>query len=56
MAPVQLVGAVGHHQRHAAAQVADQKAQQVTGGPVGPVQVLHHHQQRAALGKPVQHP
>jgi len=56
VAAVQLVAAVGEHQGHAAAQVADQEAQQVADGLVGPVQVLHHQQHRAALGEAVQHP
>jgi hypothetical protein len=56
MAPVELVAAVGQHQGHAGAQVADQEAQQVTGGLVRPVQVLHDKQHWAALGQVVQHP
>jgi hypothetical protein len=56
MAAVQLVGPVGEHQGDPAAQVADQEAEQVAGGLVGPVQVLHHHQQRAGLGEAVQDP
>jgi hypothetical protein len=56
VAAVQLIRAVGQQQRHAGAQVADQEAQQVAGGLVGPVQVLDHQQQRAALSEPVQHP
>src|SRR6266545_3927824 len=43
MPAVQLVGAVGEHQQQTgAAQSADQEAEQVAGGLVGPVQVLHH--------------
>jgi hypothetical protein len=56
VAAVQLVGPVGQDQGHPAAQVADQEPEQVAGGLVGPVQVLHHQQQRAALGEAVQHP
>jgi hypothetical protein len=56
VAAVQLVGPVGQHQGHPAAQVAVKEPEQVAGGLVGPVQVLDHHQQRAALGQPVQHP
>ncbi len=56
MAAAQLIRAVGQQQRHASAQVADQEAQQVAGGLVGPVQVLDHQQQRAALSEAVQYP
>jgi hypothetical protein len=56
VAAVQLVAAVGQHQRHPAAKVPDQEAEQVAGGPVGPVQVLHHQQDTAVGGQAVQHP
>ena len=55
MAPVQLVAAVGHHQQQpAVAQVADQEAEQVAGGAVGPVQALHHQHGRAVGAQAVQ--
>ena len=56
MAAVQLIRAVGQQQHHTGAQVADQEAQQVTRGLVGPVQVLDHQQQRSVLSEPVQNP
>jgi hypothetical protein len=55
MAPVQLVAAVGEHQRRPGAQVVDQVAEQVAGRAVGPVQVLDDQQDRSARGQPVQH-
>ena len=53
-----LVVAVGDHQQHPLPpQVPDQKGQQVPGGAIGPVQILHHHQhQRRLLAQPPQQP
>jgi hypothetical protein len=53
----QLVAAEGAHQQHPPRpQGGGQERQQVAGGPVGPVQVLHHPQQRRARGQPPDHP
>ena len=57
VAAVQLVAAVGHHQQQpAAAQVADEEGEQVAGGAVGPVQVLHHQDGRALGAQALQQP
>jgi hypothetical protein len=54
MAAVQLVGAVGQHQQQPGLEVADQEGEQVQGGAVGPVQVLHHQHGRGPAGQPLQ--
>jgi hypothetical protein len=57
VAAVQLVGAVGPDQQQpAVAQVADQEGQQVTGGPVGPVQVLDNQQGPVLAAEALQQP
>ena len=56
VAGVQLVGAVGEDRDHPGPEVAQQELEQVEGGPVGPVQVLDHHQDRAPLGQAVDDP
>ncbi len=53
--PVQVVGPERHHrQNRGLPQVADQEAQQVTGGRVGPVHVLDDQQHRLPLGQPLE--
>ena len=55
VAPVQLVGPVGQDERHAdVAQVPDQEAHQVAGGPVGPVEVLDDEDHRSDRREPVE--
>ena len=55
MAPVQLVGPVGGQQHDPdPAQRPDQERDQLSGGLVGPVQVLQHQQQRPAGAEPAQ--
>ncbi len=57
VAAVQLVAAVGHHQQQPApAQVADEEGEQVAGGAVGPVQVLHDQDGRALGAEALQQP
>jgi hypothetical protein len=50
MAPVAVVAAVGGDHGHRL--VDEQVAQQVATGPVGPVDVLEHQQQRPRAGQP----
>ena len=51
VAPVQVVGAVGHDQPHRPREGSgEQEAQHVARRLVGPVRVLDDHEQRAALG------
>ena len=53
---VQLVAAEGEqHQHRAVAEVGGQVGDQVAGGAVGPVQVLHDQQQRPSRGQPLDH-
>ena len=56
MRAVQLIGPVGHHDQHAISGwlVADQEGQQVSGRPVGPVQVLDDQHHRAGFGQALQ--
>ena len=52
MAPVQLVGPVGGHERDPLApRGADQEGEEVACRAVGPVQVLDHQQQRLAVAR-----
>jgi hypothetical protein len=52
-----LIIAEGDHQQHPLpAQVPDQERQQVAGGTVGPVQILHHQHQRSLLAQAPQQP
>jgi hypothetical protein len=54
--PVQLVGPVADRERHPGpAQGAGQEGDQVTGGAVGPVEVLQHQHHRGPLGQAHQH-
>jgi hypothetical protein len=53
---MQLVAAIGRDQQDPrAAKRLHEKGQQVEGGPVGPVQVLHDEHQRLLLREPHQH-
>ncbi len=53
---MQLVAAVGHHQQHPTrAQAGGEECDQVTGGAVRPVQVLHDQQQRRPRGQSLDH-
>jgi hypothetical protein len=55
--PVQLVAAEGAHQQHPSRpQIGGQEGEQVAGGTVGPVQVLHDPQQRRPRGQPPDQP
>lgn len=55
MTPVELIGAVGDQQQDAdAAQRPDQERDQLTGGLVGPVQILEHQHDRLAVAEPAQ--
>jgi hypothetical protein len=57
VAAVQLVAAEGQHQHDPARpQGGGQVGEQVAGGAVGPVQVLHDQQQRRAGGQPLDQP
>jgi hypothetical protein len=53
---VQLVAAEGQQQQHPAGpQVGREEGDQVAGGAVGPVQVLHNQQHRRLRGQPLDH-
>jgi hypothetical protein len=55
--PIQLVAAEGqHHHDGARAEVGGQEGEQVAGGAVGPLQILHHPQQRRPRRQPLHHP
>ena len=55
--PIQLVAAEGAHQQHPARpKGGGEEGEQVAGGAVGPVQVLHDPQQRRGGGQPLDHP
>ena len=54
MPAVQFVSAIRRQEQHVREPGrAHQEADQVTGGPVCPVQVLDHEDQRPILGEPV---
>jgi hypothetical protein len=54
VAAVQLVAAEGaHHHDASGAEICCEEHDQVAGGAVGPVQVLHHPQQRRLGGQPL---
>jgi hypothetical protein len=56
MQAIQLVAAEGeHHQHPAGAEGGGEEGDQVAGGAVGPVKVLHDPQQRRARGQPLDH-
>jgi hypothetical protein len=53
MAAIELIRPVARDQHHRlAAQVADQEREQIAGGPIGPVQILEHQNQRGRSGEP----
>ena len=55
MAPVQVVGAVGHHDGDPLAEHAgEQEPDQVAGGGIGPVHVFEHEHDRSRLAQPDQ--
>ena len=51
-----VVAVGGHHQDPLPPQVADQERQQVAGGAVGPMQILHHQHQRSLLAQAPEQP
>ena len=55
VAPVELVGAIGRDEDdRALPQIASEKAEQLEGRPVGPMDVLDHDEQRRSRREPLE--